>query len=85
MKKILFCLASLGFAIATQAQTKPVPAAAPMPPMAKEEKSTGSMAAFNPDEKVVTEHVTTIKGQKVPFQATTGTMPVWDEDGKAKY
>ena len=45
MKKILFCLASLGFAIATQAQTKPVPAATPTPPTAKEEKSTGSMAA----------------------------------------
>ena len=37
---------------------------------------------FNPDEKVITQHLTTIKGQKVPYQATTGTLPVWDEDGK---
>jgi hypothetical protein len=32
---------------------------------------------------VVTEHTTTIKGQKISYKATTGTMPVWDEDGKA--
>jgi carboxypeptidase C (cathepsin A) len=38
---------------------------------------------FNPDEKITTEHITTIKGQKVPFSAHTGTMPVWDEEGKA--
>jgi carboxypeptidase C (cathepsin A) len=38
---------------------------------------------FNPDQNVITEHITTIKGQKVPYKATTGTMPVWDEDGKA--
>jgi carboxypeptidase C (cathepsin A) len=37
---------------------------------------------FNPDENVVTEHTTTIKGQKISYKATTGTMPVWDEDGK---
>jgi carboxypeptidase C (cathepsin A) len=36
---------------------------------------------FNPDENVVTEHTTTIKG-KISYKATTGTMPVWDEDGK---
>jgi carboxypeptidase C (cathepsin A) len=32
---------------------------------------------------VVTEHTTTIKGKKISYKATTGTMPVWDEDGKA--
>jgi carboxypeptidase C (cathepsin A) len=49
----------------------------------KSEKKSESSLVFNPDQSVVTDHVTTIKGQKVPYKATTGTMPVWDEDGKA--
>jgi carboxypeptidase C (cathepsin A) len=49
---------------------------------AKDEKPSPANLVFNPDENVVTEH-TTIKGQKISYKATTGTMPVWDEDGKA--
>lgn len=62
----------------TQAQQTPPPATA-----AKEEKTAAMTIPFNPDNQVVTNHTTTIKGQKVPFAATTGTMPVWDEEGKA--
>jgi carboxypeptidase C (cathepsin A) len=29
-----------------------------------------------------TEHHNYHKGQKISYKATTGTMPVWDEDGK---
>ncbi len=35
------------------------------------------------DSQVVTEHKTTIKGSKVTYSATTGTQPVWDEEGNA--
>ena len=35
------------------------------------------------DTTVVTNHSVTIKGQKVSYSATTGTQPVWDENGKA--
>ena len=35
------------------------------------------------DTTVVTDHSTTINGVKVSYTATTGTQPVWDEDGKA--
>lgn len=35
------------------------------------------------DETVVTTHEATIKGQKVPYRATTGTQPVWNDEGKA--
>ncbi len=35
------------------------------------------------DSAVVTKSEVTIKGQRVPYTATAGTMPVWDEDGKA--
>jgi carboxypeptidase C (cathepsin A) len=48
---------------------------------------SGPKAKSNPilfliDQSVITEHTTTIKVKKVPYKATTGTMPVWDEDGK---
>ncbi|WP_266202539.1 S10 family peptidase [Pontibacter kalidii] len=38
--------------------------------------------AINPDSTVTTKHQVTIKGQRVPYTATTGTQPVWGEDGK---
>lgn len=37
---------------------------------------------LNPDHKVITDHDITIKGQKIPYKVTTGTQPVWDEEGK---
>jgi len=35
------------------------------------------------DETVITKHQVTIKGKPVSYTATTGTQPVWNEDGKA--
>jgi carboxypeptidase C (cathepsin A) len=35
------------------------------------------------DETVVTNHSVTIKGKSVSYTATTGTQPVWNEEGKA--
>lgn len=65
------------------AQPKPAPAkdektASP----AKEDKISLPNIIFNPDKTVVTDHTTTIKGQRIMYKATTGTMPVWDEEGK---
>jgi carboxypeptidase C (cathepsin A) len=37
---------------------------------------------FNPDWNTSTDHEAIIKGQKVPYKATLGNMPVWDDDGK---
>ncbi|WP_126243364.1 S10 family peptidase [Chitinophaga rhizosphaerae] len=34
------------------------------------------------DRSVVTTHEVTIKGQRVPYKVTAGTLPVWDDDGK---
>jgi carboxypeptidase C (cathepsin A) len=85
MKKLFYSATLfLGLCIA-QAQQRPTPAAvaAVSTTAVKEEKTTSSTIPFNPDAVVVTEHSTTIKGQKIPFVATTGTMPVFDEDGKA--
>ena len=33
------------------------------------------------DTSVVTKHKTTIQGKKVDYKATTGTQPVWNDDG----
>lgn len=35
------------------------------------------------DKQVVTNGQVTIKGQRVPYKATAGTIPVWDDEGKA--
>ena len=35
------------------------------------------------DQTVVSNHTVTIKGKSIPYQATTGTQPVWDDQGKA--
>ncbi|MFK5880021.1 MAG: carboxypeptidase [Flavobacteriaceae bacterium] len=34
------------------------------------------------DSTVITKHQTTVKGKTFPYQATTGTQPIWDADGK---
>jgi len=34
------------------------------------------------DSATVTKHTVTIKGQVVPYTATAGSIPVWDEDGR---
>ncbi len=35
------------------------------------------------DSTITTSHTVTVKGVSVPYSATTGTQPVWNEDGKA--
>src|SRR5579862_1919484 len=35
------------------------------------------------DTAVVTNHEVTIKGQRIPYTATAGMMPVWNDEGKA--
>lgn len=37
---------------------------------------------INIESAVVTNHTVNIKGKTVPYKATTGTLPVWDDDGK---
>ncbi len=80
MKKIFTLFLLAGFFTSYAQDSKPK--TADTPPAKKEESSPANLT-FNPDSQVVTNHTTTIKGQKVSYKATTGTMPVWDEDGKA--
>ena len=80
MKKLLISFILTGFLSLAYAQESKTPAA-PKVSAAKEENFDSDIK-FNPDTNIITQHSTTIKGQRVPFQATTGTMPVWDEEGK---
>ncbi|WP_264529665.1 S10 family peptidase [Flavobacterium sp. N502540] len=78
MRKTLLVFLLAGSLISSAQESKPKAPQAP----AKEENSPSNLT-FNPDASVITNHSVTIKGQKVPYKATTGTMPVWDEEGKA--
>ena len=80
MKKLLISFILTGFLSLANAQEPKSPTASKVP--AAKEESFESDIKFNPDTNVITQHTTTIKGQRVPFQATTGTMPVWDAEGK---
>jgi len=80
MKKTLAILAVFIFTLQANAQLKPaIPS--PLSPVVKEDKDLPNLV-FNADMSVSTDHETTIKGQHIPYRATAGTMPVWDEDGK---
>lgn len=79
MKKSALILISI-FAIAQgNAQTKPTSKEVPV---VKEEKPGASARILNPDHFVVTENAVTVKGTRIPYRTTTGTMPVWNDDGK---
>ena len=39
--------------------------------------------AIDPESSIVSNHEVTVKGQRFGYKATTGTQPVWNEDGKA--
>lgn len=52
------------------------------PPPASAEKAGPGSRILNIDSAVMTREEVTIKGQRVPYEATAGTMPVWDEEGK---
>jgi carboxypeptidase C (cathepsin A) len=74
---------------AQQRQARPPAADAPVSatptpaaPASRDEKASPANLVFNPESSVTTTHEVTIKGQKIPYKATAGTMPVWDEDGK---
>ncbi|MBS1526556.1 MAG: carboxypeptidase [Bacteroidetes bacterium] len=73
--RLLTLLALLIIISAAQAQ-----APASQPPKNTQKISAGRIV--HTDTTVVTKHTVTIKGQVVPYTATAGMMPVWDEDGR---
>ena len=45
-------------------------------------QASSNERSLNPDMEIHTENSVTIKGVKVDYKATVGTIPVWDNDGK---
>lgn len=85
MKHIfLGLLAALQLATTAYAQNsqRPPSATAAEKPAPKDDKSSIPNLSLNLDSQVVTKGEVTIKGHKVPYKATAGTIPVWDEEGK---
>lgn len=84
MKKpvcLFLFFALLAFANAQQNSAATTDKNTPSSSSTKEEKN-GQLNVLNPDYAVTTEHTVTIKGQRIPYKAVTGTIPVWDEAGK---
>jgi len=48
----------------------------------KEEKVPSGPNQLNVDYSSTTEHTVTIKGQKIPYKAVAGSLPVWNDSGK---
>ncbi|MEL6561045.1 MAG: carboxypeptidase [Bacteroidota bacterium] len=47
----------------------------------KRKMMSSAVRQIEPDMTVVTNHQAVIKGKSIAFKATTGTQPVWNEDG----
>jgi carboxypeptidase C (cathepsin A) len=82
MKKQIFLILALLITFNNFAQQKPVIAAPVAANAAKVEAVVSNSRTLNPDMNVVTNGEVTVKGQKVPYKATAGTIPVWDDAGK---
>ncbi|WP_443944674.1 S10 family peptidase [Pedobacter sp. AW1-32] len=61
--------------------SKDIPSAVPQIPK-EEPKTSANDRNIKVESAVVTNHTVTIGGKSVAYKATTGTLPVWDEDGK---
>jgi carboxypeptidase C (cathepsin A) len=83
MKRVLLVL-TVFLICTTQSNAQRRAAAPPEENMApKTDKPAPLNRMVNVDSAVTTRNEVTIKGQRIPYTATAGTMPVWDEEGKA--
>lgn len=80
MKKIVFLLSFIS--LGAMAQQKKVETQASAPAVSKIEEKPSLSRTLNPDMSIIGNAEVTIKGQKVPYKYTTGTIPVWDDAGK---
>lgn len=72
-RKILWPLTLTGAVITLMAM---------LPVQAQKQTQPSPSRVLAVDSSVSTKHEVTIKGQRVPYTATAGSIPVWDEEGK---
>ncbi|MNK06408.1 Serine carboxypeptidase [compost metagenome] len=90
LASVALLLANSAFAQRSQSQgtaqrtANTTPAAVSAPKEEAPAKTSTNIASRNivPESAVVTNHAVTINGKAVPYKATAGTLPVWDEEGK---
>jgi len=82
MQKQLFTYLLVLLAFIAPAQ-KPTEETAPKPAAKSEDKNPSFKRELSLEAKTENKGEVTIKGQKVPYRVVTGTMPVWDDEGKA--
>jgi len=80
MKKKLFTILFVILSLFGQAQK---PSEDKAPSVKSEDKSTNFKRELSLATETEKKGEVTIKGQKVPYKVVSGTLPVWDEDGKA--
>ena len=82
MQKQLFTYLLVLLAFIAQAQ-RPAEESAAKPAAKAEDKNPSFKRELSLEAKTENKGEVTIKGQKVPYRVVTGTMPVWDDEGKA--
>lgn len=79
--KLLIVIPVCCFILAVQAQPKK-PETEPIPPKETKPAQTNNVVRLALDSSITISNTITIRGQRVPYNAIAGTIPVWDENGK---
>src|SRR5688572_31775086 len=79
-KKWLILFSCTCFIATIQAQKKAD--TEPTPPKVAKPVDNTNTVRLALDSSVTTANAVTIKGQRVPYNVTAGSMPVWDDNGK---
>ncbi|PST84408.1 carboxypeptidase [Pedobacter yulinensis] len=83
MKKRMISLALACLSLAAVAQeSNPKAAGTPSAAAAQKGKEASPGRTIVTESATETRHTVNINGKSVPYKATAGTLPVWDEDGK---
>ncbi len=80
MRNILTAVLLLG--CTTLFAQKPAQKAPQKPDTSDGKHYAQSTRSLKIDASVTTSHEVTIRGQRVPYKVTAGSLPVWDEEGK---
>ncbi len=83
MRKKLFIIVPFTcLVLSLQAQRRSDAEPAPPTPKAAKPGDNTNTVRLALDSAVTTSNTITIKGQRVPYTVTAGSIPVWDETGK---
>lgn len=82
MKKVVLLVTISVMALHVFSQKPSTDSSSAPKTMAAEDKSQALKRSPAAESLSVTKGEVSIKGQRVPYKTSTGTLPVWDEDGK---